>query len=113
MAIASLPAPLSLRRYDTHKRIAPQWCAARNLDGQYGNVYHRAMTPITLRIRELREAKGWSQRELSRRSSVRQATISAIENGSAVGLDTIERLADALDVDAAVLIVHTRAKRKR
>lgn len=72
--------------------------------------YHsgmETMTPVTLRVRELREAKGMSQGELSRRSGVRQATLSAIENDQAktVSLELLARLARALGVDAALLIV--------
>lgn len=56
---------------------------------------------------ELREARGWSQRELARRARVRQATLSAIEAGQTTGIDfeTLERLAKALDVDPGYLIV--------
>jgi transcriptional regulator with XRE-family HTH domain len=69
------------------------------------------MTPVVLRVRELREARGWSQRELARRAGVRQATLSAIENAQTTGIDfeTLERLAKALDVDPAFLI----AKQKK
>ena len=65
------------------------------------------MSPIVLRVRELREAKGWSQRDLARRAKVRQATLSAIEAGHTTGIDfaTLERLARALAVDPGYLIV--------
>jgi transcriptional regulator with XRE-family HTH domain len=65
------------------------------------------VTPVTLRVRELREALGWSQRELARRARVRQATLSAIENEQTSGIDfvTLERLAKALNVDPSLLIV--------
>ena len=64
------------------------------------------MTAVVLRVRELREARGWSQRELARRAGVRQATLSAIENEQTTGIDfeTLERLAEALGVDPAFLI---------
>lgn len=67
------------------------------------------MSPLTLRIRELREALGWTQSELGRRASVRQATISAIENEQTKGVDfeVLERLASALGVDPAFLIVRS------
>jgi transcriptional regulator with XRE-family HTH domain len=71
-----------------------------------------ARTPITLRIRELREANGWSQAELARRSGVDQSTISRLESQQSGGIDfrTLERLANALGVNAAVLIDHTPAR---
>ena len=65
--------------------------------------------PIALRVRELREARGWSQRELAARAGLRQATIANIELGHTRGVrfDALERLADALGVDPALLIVRT------
>jgi len=68
------------------------------------------MSSITIRVKELREAKGWSQRELSRQSGIRQATLSAIENGETGGIefDVLARLADVFGVDAAFLIVDGR-----
>jgi transcriptional regulator with XRE-family HTH domain len=48
-----------------------------------------------------------SQAELARQASVRAATISAMETGTSRGVDfdVLERLARALGVDAALLIV--------
>ncbi|MGH7498122.1 MAG: helix-turn-helix domain-containing protein [Gemmatimonadales bacterium] len=68
------------------------------------------VSPISFRLQELREGKGLSQAELSRRSGVPQSTISrleAAETGSIV-LANLEKLADALGVNAALLIVHER-----
>lgn len=64
------------------------------------------MTPIAIQVKDLREQRGWNQAELCRRSGVRQATLSAIENGQTKGIDfeTLEKLAEALDVHPAVLI---------
>lgn len=72
------------------------------------------MSPLTLRLRELREALGWTQTELSRRASVRQATISAIENEQTKGVDfdLLERLANALGVDPGFLIVRSDRARE-
>jgi transcriptional regulator with XRE-family HTH domain len=60
-----------------------------------------------LRVRELREAKGWSQAELARRAGVRQATLSAIENELTTSVDfaVLDRLAKALEVDPGFLLV--------
>lgn len=67
-----------------------------------------ALAPIHIRVQELREAKGWSQAELARRSGVPQPTISRIEAGESgsISLGNLERLAEALGVNAALLIVH-------
>jgi transcriptional regulator with XRE-family HTH domain len=72
------------------------------------------VSPITIRIRELREARGWTQIELAKRAAVRQATISAIEAGQTSGIDfdVLERLADALAVDPGFLIARPRSDRK-
>ncbi len=67
-----------------------------------------AMTPIRIRLEDLRTSMGWSQAELARRSGVPQQTISRIEAGtSRVDLQVLERLAVALSVNAAMLIQHT------
>lgn len=67
------------------------------------------VSPIRLRVKELRTVRGWSQEELSRRAEVRQATISDLENGKAKSIDLalLERLARAFEVDAGYLFVTT------
>ncbi len=68
------------------------------------------MTPIVLRVKELREKRGWSQSELARQSGVTQQTISKIElrQTEAVAFDVLERLGDALDIHPKELIVRRR-----
>lgn len=70
---------------------------------------------IRLRVREIREARGLSQEQIARAAKVRQATLSAIENGrtTRVDLRVLERLADALGVDPGFLIERLPAKRGR
>ena len=65
------------------------------------------MTPISVRIEELRQVKGWSQAELARRSGVSQSTISRLEAGTtpSIDLNNLERLAKALGCDPGYLIV--------
>ena len=65
------------------------------------------MTPITIRLLELRTAKAWTQEELAKRSGVRRVTISRIENEQTKGVDfeTLEKLAAALGCDPGYLIV--------
>jgi transcriptional regulator with XRE-family HTH domain len=69
------------------------------------------MSPVRLRVRELREVQGLTGAELARRAKVRPSTLSAIEHHqtSGVDFDVLGRLADALGVDAAMLIVHARS----
>lgn len=72
------------------------------------------MSPIGHRLRELREARGWTQAELAKQSGVRQGTISKLEAGTSGGTITVaERLAAALGVDAGYLLSQPTAKPKR
>jgi transcriptional regulator with XRE-family HTH domain len=66
---------------------------------------------LRLRVREIRQAIGWSQRQLAAKAGVRQATISSIERGEwrSIDLDVLDRLAHALNVDPAILFVRYRA----
>jgi transcriptional regulator with XRE-family HTH domain len=54
--------------------------------------------PVSLRLRELREAKDVSQVELARRSGVPQPTISKLEHGelTSISFAQLEALAEAL-----------------
>ena len=67
------------------------------------------MTPLSIRIQELREVKGWSQAELARRSGVSQSTISRLEAGTtpSIDLNNLEKLASALGCDPGYLVVKT------
>jgi putative transcriptional regulator len=58
------------------------------------------VSPVSLRLRVLREARGLTQAELARRSGVRRETINRLESGGAETrlLATFEKLARALDV---------------
>lgn len=66
------------------------------------------MTPVSVRLREIREAKGLSQAQLGKVSGVPQSYISRVEAGrlSTINLKHLEKLARALGVNAAVLIEH-------
>ncbi len=59
-----------------------------------------------MRLRELRDARGWTQLELAERAGVTRSTVSRIEGGKVASLDleVFEKLANALDVHPAVLI---------
>lgn len=69
------------------------------------------LSPVTIRLKELRDARNLTQAALARLSGVPQPTISRIEGGTdAIDLGVLERLANALEVDAAFLIRHERGK---
>lgn len=65
-------------------------------------------TTFGQRIRQLREAKGWSQEELASAASLHRTHISLIETGKrSVQLETVEQLAGAFGVEPAVLFSAT------
>lgn len=58
------------------------------------------------RIRELRNAKGWSQEELAMKSGIHFTYVGSVERGERnIGLDNILRLARALDQHPSTLFV--------
>lgn len=73
------------------------------------------MSPITLRLREIRRMRGLTQIQLAERAHVRQATVSDIEAGKTRGIDfdTLERLAVALEIDPALLVARVPSQRRR
>ena len=65
------------------------------------------MSPLMLRVRELREALGLTQAELADRAGVRRATVNRIENAhvTAIDLEVLEKIANALRVEPGFIIV--------
>ena len=63
-------------------------------------------TRLRLRIRDLRESKGWSQETLARRAGIATITVLRLENVQTTRIDlaTIDRLATALDVAPGFLL---------
>jgi transcriptional regulator with XRE-family HTH domain len=63
-------------------------------------------------VREIRRARHLSQRQLAGRMQVPRTYISKIENGKAIPtLGSLQRLADALEVDVCQLVRDTRSRR--
>jgi transcriptional regulator with XRE-family HTH domain len=64
------------------------------------------MTPLRIQIKELRQAKGWTQQELADQADVTRATVNRLENGRQTSIDLVvlERLAGALGVAPGLLI---------
>jgi putative transcriptional regulator len=64
---------------------------------------------ITIELQQLLDARGMSQRELSRISGVRQERISQICRGfvDQIGLDHIVKICDALQVPPWAWIIYT------
>lgn len=65
------------------------------LDGEYALIRQL----IALRIR-----RGLSQRQLAERAGMKQPSIARLESGRAANLQTLRRIADALDADVRVSI---------
>ena len=64
-------------------------------------------------MREIRRARHLSQRQLAGRMQVPRTYISKIENGKAIPtLGSLERLAQALDVDMCQLVSDSRSRRE-
>ena len=68
------------------------------------------MSPIRIRLRELRLAKGLTQVQLAELCGMPQSTISRIESGNTTGVDfeTLDRVAAALGVHPSELIVYDK-----
>lgn len=66
-----------------------------------------AFLPVKLRLKEILEKKGISQRELARMMNVRPATINHLcsEKSKSVFYDTLEQLCKTLEVDLHDLII--------
>ena len=64
-------------------------------------------------VRDIRKARHLSQRQLASRMQVPRTYISKIENGKAIPtLGSLERLADALEVDVSALVRDARSRRE-
>jgi transcriptional regulator with XRE-family HTH domain len=64
-------------------------------------------------VREIRRARHLSQRQLAGRMQVPRTYISKIENGKAIPtLGSLERLADALEVNVCQLVRDSRSRRE-
>lgn len=70
-----------------------------------GDVHGQAPLSLGERISAAREAKGWSQRMLARRSGVDRKWIRLLESGdrSNVSLETAKKIAVALDITLGYL----------
>ena len=68
---------------------------------------------VARQVREIRRARHLSQRQLASRMQVPRTYISKIENGKAIPtLGSLERLAEALEVDIRQLVRDSRSRRE-
>ena len=59
---------------------------------------------LATNVKQLRTLYGWSQYDLAQQAGIARPRISEIESGKNVKLDTIEKVAAALEVSAADLL---------
>ena len=60
-----------------------------------------------LGVRQLREARGWSQERLAEHSDLNRSYVGEIERGSVIAsLATVEKLAAALKLAPSALLTH-------
>jgi putative transcriptional regulator len=73
------------------------------------------MTPLRVRLKQLRETRDLSQQALAELAGLTQATVSNLETGRAtrVDLKTLDRLCAALDVEPGELLERDTKKRKK
>jgi len=68
---------------------------------------------VAAQVRDIRKARHLSQRQLASRMQVPRTYISKIENGKAIPtLGSVERLAQALQVDVSQLVRDARSRRE-
>jgi DNA-binding Xre family transcriptional regulator len=69
--------------------------------------------PIRIRLRELREARGLTQKELSAHAGTSESAIVKLERGETVRVElaTLERLCAALSVEPGEMIVRGSVQR--
>lgn len=72
-----------------------------------------ASLQVAAQVRDIRRARHLSQRQLASRMQVPRTYISKIENGKAIPtLGSLERLAEALEVDVCQLVRDQRSRRE-
>jgi transcriptional regulator with XRE-family HTH domain len=87
--------------------VAPQLLAGEPAPGQADGGLQ-----VARQVREIRNARHMSQRQLASRMQVPRTYISKIENGKAIPtLGSLERLAGALNVDVRQLVWDARSRR--
>jgi len=71
----------------------------------------RAEAEVAFQIRRLREVKGWTQKDLARKSGCSQQAISAIEQPGYKrhSLPLLRRIAQVLDADVVVALIPRQA----
>lgn len=76
------------------------------LDSLYTTGYNMLKSRIGMRIKKLREQKGWTQDRLAKKAGLHRVGLAKIESGDRPnpGILTVKKLARALGVEIAELL---------
>ncbi len=75
---------------------------------------HPTRRLLARRLRELRFKKGWSQETLAARAGLHRTYISGIERAERnIGLDNVEKLADAFQMSVDALLASDDEKKSK
>lgn len=66
----------------------------------------------SVRLRQMREARGWSQEHLAAAAGISTRTVQRLETGDAASRETLMALASAFETDMSALVVDIDAKVK-
>lgn len=79
----------------------------------YSKTDRQLLRSLGLRIRNLRESKGWSQDELAYRCALHRTYVGGIERGERnVALLNLHKIASALGLSSAELVAQDETPRK-
>lgn len=71
----------------------------------------KTVDTVVMNIKKMREVRGWNKAELAKRCEVHQSYISKIESADRyIGLESIEKIADAFEVEVYELFLNDTAK---
>ena len=97
-----VPRLSTVERLAVALRVSPAWLAF-GIEADWPTPSYVGCSELAVRVGEARALRGFSIRELERRASSAEGSIRAVESGTMPSLETLERIAKALDVSPAWL----------
>src|SRR5262249_11423951 len=96
------------------KSAIPVWTIPGNSLRMPGMERHTADGSFGRKLRELRDARGWSQQELADRAGVHRRAVGQVERSESGGhFETVIALAEALGVKVEVFVPKRRAAKRK